>query len=272
MKKYNVRLIPPTQYAEDKHTMSDSHTELLVAAYCRVSTGDETQQSSYETQKNYYTELINHTPGWTLAGIYADEAASGTSRSKRKQFNQMIEDAGNGKIAFIITKSISRFARNTVDTLDCVRLLRQLTPPVGIYFEKENINTLDAAGELFLTILSALAQEESRSISDNIRWAIQKKFQRGEPVVNLNRFLGYDQGPDGEWIVNPAQAEIIQYIFQQFISGKSANKIAKLLPMLLGHAWVEHDSEDWDVLLECIHFCSCVLTNLKDILVCDDSH
>ena len=229
MKKYNVKLIPPTQCTADKHATSDNHTALQVAAYCRVSTGDETQQSSYVTQKNYYSELINNTSGWTLAGIYADEASSGTSRVKRKQFNQMIEDAKDGKIDFIITKSISRFARNTVDTLDCVRLLRQLTPPVGIYFEKENINTLDAAGELFLTILSALAQEESRSISDNIRWAIQKKFQRGEPIINLNRFLGYDQGPDGEWVINPAQAEIIQYIFQQFISGKSANKIAKEL-------------------------------------------
>lgn len=229
MKEYNVKLIPPTRCTTDKHAPSDDHPLLQVAAYCRVSTGDENQQSSYETQKSYYTELINNTPRWTLAGIYADEAISGTSRAKRKQFNQMIEDSKSGKIDFIITKSISRFARNTVDTLDCVRLLRQLTPPVGIYFEKENINTLDATGELFLTILSALAQEESRSISDNIRWAIQKKFQRGEPIINLNRFLGYDQGPDGEWLINPAQAEIIQYIFQQFISGKSANKIAKEL-------------------------------------------
>lgn len=150
-----------------------------MAAYCRVSTGDESQQTSYTTQRRFYTELIDGKPGWTLAGIYADEAISGTSRVKRKQFNIMMEDALAGRIDYIVTKSISRFARNTVDTLNCVRQLRQLSPPVGIYFEKENIDTLDATGELILTILSALAQDESRSISDNIRWSIQKKFQRG---------------------------------------------------------------------------------------------
>ena len=149
-----------------------------MAAYCRVSTGDESQQTSYTTQRKFYTELITSKPGWTLAGIYADEAISGTSRAKRKQFNIMMEDAMAGRIDYIVTKSISRFARNTVDTLNCVRQLRQLSPPVGIYFEKENIDTLDATGELILTILSALAQDESRSISDNIRWSIQKKFQR----------------------------------------------------------------------------------------------
>lgn len=122
-------------------------------------------------------------------GIYADEAISGTSRAKRKDFNRMMEDANNGRMDYIVTKFISRFARNTVDTLNCVRQLRQLNPPVGIYFEKENIDTLDAAGELILTILSALAQDESRSIS---RWSIQKKFQRGEEMVDLKRILGYD--------------------------------------------------------------------------------
>ena len=183
-----VNVIPATKRSVESGGQIKKQRSLRVAAYCRVSTGDESQQTSYTTQRKFYTELITGKPGWTLAGIYADEAISGTSRAKRKQFNIMMEDAMAGRIDYIVTKSISRFARNTVDTLNCVRQLRQLSPPVGIYFEKENIDTLDATGELILTILSALAQDESRSISDNIRWSIQKKFQRGEAIVNLDRF------------------------------------------------------------------------------------
>jgi len=133
-----------------------------------------------------------------------------------------------GKIDYIMTKSISRFARNTVDTLNCVRQLRQLSPPVGILFEKENIDTLDAAGELILTILSALAQDESRSLSDNIRWTFQKNFQSGKPQINLERMLGYDKGENGEWVVNEEQAKVVRFFFQKYVSGYSALSIAKM--------------------------------------------
>jgi DNA invertase Pin-like site-specific DNA recombinase len=199
---------------------------IRVAAYCRVSTGDESQQTSYTNQKAFYTGLIQEKKGWKFAGIYTDEAISGTSRMHRDGFNQMMEDARKGSMDYIITKSISRFSRNTVDTLNCVRELRQQNPPVGIYFEKENIDTLDASGELILTILSALAQDESRSISENIRWTFQKKFQVGIPQINLKRMLGYDKAENGSWVIHPAQAEIVRYIFNNYIEGKSANKIA----------------------------------------------
>ena len=229
LRKPEINVIPATVRSVENGGQIKKQKFLRVAAYCRVSTGDESQQTSYTTQKRFYTQMITSKPGWTLAGIYADEAISGTSRAKRKQFNEMMKDALNGKMDYIVTKSISRFARNTIDTLDCVRQLRQLNPPVGIYFEKENIDTLDATGELILTILSALAQDESRSISDNIRWSIQRKFQRGEPMVDLSRMLGYDKGPDGEWVINQDQAEIVRYIFDRFVCGTSSNAIANEL-------------------------------------------
>ncbi len=224
----NVVIIPATRPCPAETKMRH-RGKLRVAAYCRVSTGDESQQSSYTMQKSFYTDMIKARKGWKLAGIYADEAISGTSRAKRREFNRMIEDAMSGKFDYIITKSISRFARNTVDTLGCVRQLRQQDPPIGIFFEKENIDTLDAAGELILTILSALAQDESRSISENIRWTFQKNFQNGKPQINLNRMLGYDKSKNGEWIINCEQAEIVRYIFNSFARGKTANCIARSL-------------------------------------------
>lgn len=228
-KKPKVHVIPATVRSVENGGQIKKEQKLRVAAYCRVSTGDESQQTSYTTQKAFYTQMITNRQGWVLAGIYADEAISGTSRTKRKQFNEMIQDAIHGQMDYIVTKSISRFARNTIDTLECVRQLRQLNPPVGIYFEKENIDTLDATGELILTILSALAQDESRSISDNIRWAIQRKFQNGEAMVDLKRMLGYDKDIDGKWLINQEQAEIVKYIYDRFVCGISANSIAREL-------------------------------------------
>ena len=192
---------------------------LRVAAYCRVSTDSAEQKTSYRTQKAFYTDMIQRHPGWTFAGIYADEGITGTSRLHRDEFNQMLEDARHGKIDLIVTKSISRFARNTVDTLDCARQLKQLTPPVGIFFEKENINTLDSTSEVILTIYSALAQEESHSISDNIHWSYQKRFQEGKPMVHLSRMIGYDKGENGEWIINEEQAEPVRYLFRRYACG-----------------------------------------------------
>ena len=209
-------------------------SNIRVAAYCRVSTGDESQHSSYTNQKAFYSALIQDRPGWKFAGIYADEGISGTTTAHREEFKRMLQDAREGKIDYIVTKSISRFARNTVTTLNCARELRSQTPPVGIYFEKENIDTLDAAGELILTIMSALAQDESRSISENIRWGIQKKFQAGIPLINLDRMLGYEKGEDGKWLINDTQAAVIRYIFRRFVSGASANQIAREIN---GYGW-----------------------------------
>ena len=211
----NVSIIPATKRSVQNGGQLKMQNNIRVAAYCRVSTGDESQQTSYTTQKAFYTSFITSKPGWRFAGIYADEALSGTSRAHRVEFNRMMDDAKAGRIDYIVSKSISRFARNTVDTLTCIRELRQLNPPVGVFFEKENIDTLDATGELILTILSALAQDESRSISDNIRWALQRKFQRGSPQINLKRMIGYDMGPDGEWIINSDQAATVRYIFER---------------------------------------------------------
>lgn len=225
----NVSVIPATKRSVRNNAQLKKQTGIRVAAYCRVSTGDESQQSSYTNQKAFYSGLIHTKPGWIFAGIYADEGISGTSTFHRDGFNQMIADAKAGKIDYIVTKSISRFARNTVTTLSCARDLRQMNPPVGIYFEKENIDTLDATGELFLTIMSAMAQDESRSTSDNIRWSFQKKFQAGIPQINLKRMIGYDKGPGGEWLVNEGQAETVRYIFSSYVKGESANKIAAAL-------------------------------------------
>ena len=225
----NVSVIPATKRSVQNGGQLKKQKKVRVAAYCRVSTGDESQKSSFTEQNKFYTELIERTDGWVLAGIYADEAITGTSRVRRKDFNRMMEDALAGKIDYIVTKSISRFARNTVDTLSCIRELRNMDPPVGVYFEKEHIDTLDAKGELILKILSALAQDESRSISDNIRWSIQKRFQAGKPHINLERMIGYTKGPNGEWQIVPEQAEIVRFIFEQFLLGQSANAIAKML-------------------------------------------
>ena len=195
-----------------------------MAAYCRVSTDQEEQLLSYENQVNYYTNYISENPLYEYAGTYADEGISGTNTKKRDEFNRMIADCRAGKIDMIITKSISRFARNTLDCLNYVRELKDLG--IGIIFEKENINTLDAKGEVLLTILSSLAQDESRSISDNIRWSIQKKFQSGVPHINLKQMLGYELGANKQWVIVPEQAEIIRYIFDRFVKGQTANKIA----------------------------------------------
>lgn len=238
----SVAVIPATRRSVLGGGVLKEQKNIRVAAYCRVSTGDESQQTSYTNQKAFYTGLIREREGWELAGIYADEAISGTSRSRRGEFNRMMEDAKAGHLDYIVTKSISRFARNTVDTLNCVRELRQQNPPVGIYFEKENIDTLDAAGELILTILSALAQDESRSISDNIRWTFQKNFQAGIPLINLKRMIGYDQGADGAWVINPQQARTVQYIFQKFSDGQSANRTAGELN---ARGWLTVNGKMW---------------------------
>lgn len=197
---------------------------MRVAAYCRVSTNNEDQLLSFDNQVQHYTEYIANKPNYTLAGIYADEGISGVNTSKREQFKKMIKDCEDGKIDMVVTKSISRFARNTQDCLQYSRKLKNLG--IGIFFEKENINTLDAAGELLFTIMSSLAQEESRSISENCRWGIRTKFKQGVMHLNANHFLGYDKDADGNLVINEAQAAIVRRVFDEFMNGLNPETIA----------------------------------------------
>jgi len=162
-----------------------------------------------------------------MAGIFADEGLSGTNTKKREQFNKMIEDCKAGKIDMIITKSISRFARNTLDCLNFVRMLKDLG--IGVIFEKENINTLDSKGEVLLSILSSLAQDESRSISENSTWGIRRRFEQGKVAVNHTKFMGYDKDDEGNLIINETQAKIVRRIYEDYLNGKGPNKIAREL-------------------------------------------
>lgn len=195
-----------------------------VAAYARVSTNKESQQTSYEAQVQYYTDYIKKQADWSFAGMYAEEGVTGTSTRKRVEFQKMIEDAVAGNIDLIITKSVSRFARNTVDSLTAIRQLKE--HGVECYFEKENIWTFDTKGELLITIMSSLAQEESRSISENTRWGMRKAFQNGKVFVPFRHFLGYDRGANGELQVNLEQAKTVQMIYQMFLDGYSFYGIA----------------------------------------------
>ena len=205
------------------------HQKKRVCAYCRVSTDESEQLSSYRLQKDYYTQFIQNHPHWKLAGIYSDYARSGTSVKKRTEFQQMIQDCREGKIDLIITKSISRFARNTLDCLNFVRLLKSLSPPVAIYFERENINTLDTKSELLLTILSCIAQDEARNISENMKWSIQKKYQSQQARCPANYLLGYEKDGDGKLKINEEEAVIVRRIFQEYLNGKGVRIIAEEL-------------------------------------------
>ena len=197
-----------------------------VAAYARVSTDLAEQLTSYEAQIRYYTEYIKSRPEWKFVKVYTDEGISGTSISRRDGFLEMMNDALSGKIDLILTKSVSRFARNTVDSLTCVRELK--ANGVEIYFEKENIWTFDSKGELLITIMSSLAQEESRSISENVKWGIRKRFQEGKPRFPYAS-LGYRKGADGNPEIVEEEAEIVRYIFSEFLLGRSISSIAKSL-------------------------------------------
>lgn len=198
-----------------------------VAAYARVSTDHEEQLTSYEAQVDYYTNYIQGRDDWEFAGVYTDEGITGTNTKKREGFKSMVADALAGKIDLIITKSVSRFARNTVDSLTTIRSLKERN--VECYFEKENIWTFDGKGELLLTIMSSLAQEESRSISENCTWGQRKRFADGKVTVPFKRFLGYDMGPDHNLVVNPEQAKLVKRIYGMFLQGQSPFQIARTL-------------------------------------------
>ncbi|MEF9623368.1 recombinase family protein [Streptococcus dysgalactiae] len=203
---------------------------LRVGAYCRVSTDSEEQLNSYNSQVEHYRNMVEANPQWSLVDIYADEGISGTKTDKRAEFQRMINDAVDGKIDLIITKSISRFARNTLDTLKYVRLLKDYN--VAILFEKENINTLTMNGEMLLTILSSLAQQESESISTNVKMGLKMKMKRGE-LIGFNGCLGYDYDTVNKVItVNKEEAKIVRYIFKRYIEGVGCFVIAKELTQL----------------------------------------
>lgn len=202
----------------------DAPVKRKVAAYARVSTDSEEQLTSYAAQISYYTEYIKGREDWEFVGVYTDEGISGCSTKRREGFQRMISDAMAGKIDLIITKSVSRFARNTVDSLTTIRLLKENN--VECYFEKENIWTFDGKGELLLTIMSSISQEEARSISENVTWGHRKRFADGKVSVAYSRFLGYDKGPDGKMVVNPEQAEIVKLIYRLFLEGMTPHTIA----------------------------------------------
>jgi len=197
-----------------------------VAGYARVSTDKDEQFSSYEAQVDYYTKYIQANPEWEFVKVYTDEGISATSTKRRDGFNEMINDALNGKIDLIVTKSVSRFARNTVDSLTTIRKLKEKM--VEVYFEKENIWTFESKGELLLTIMSSIAQEESRSISENITWGKRKSASDGKVSLAYKYFLGYDKGPNG-LVINEEQAVIVRRIYRDFIAGKTTWTIAEEL-------------------------------------------
>ena len=196
---------------------------LRVAPYCRVSTDKEEQLSSYEAQIEYYTDKINSNPDWTMVRLYADEGITGTSAKKRKDFLKMVRDCQRGKIDLVITKSVSRFCRNTLDGLNYVRRLKGYG--VGVYFEKENVNTLYMDNEMILTFMMSQAQAESESLSGNVKWGHRKNFQDGKVYYNYKGFLGYRKGPDGQPEIDPEQAAVVRRIFSRYLLGHSVRQI-----------------------------------------------
>jgi site-specific DNA recombinase len=225
-KARSVTVIQPT-VAHVSLNVPDVKAKKRVAAYARVSTENEEQLSSYEAQVDYYTRHIQSNADWEFAGIYTDEGISATNTKKREGFKRMIVDALDGKIDLILTKSVSRFARNTVDTLITVRQLKE--KGVEVYFEKENIYTLDSKGELLITIMSSLAQEESRSISENVTWGQRKRFADGKVSLPYKRFLGYEKGANGSPQIVEEQAKVVRLIYKMFLEGNTIPGIAQYL-------------------------------------------
>jgi DNA invertase Pin-like site-specific DNA recombinase len=212
------------------------------AAYCRVSSGSDQQMESLKAQTEYYEKYIREHSEYTFAGIYADEGISGTDIKKRDAFNQLMQDARDGHVDMIITKSLSRFGRNTLDCLNHIRDLKSLG--VDVYFEKENIHTMRSEGEMLITLISAVAQNESLTQSENVKWGIHRKYERGNiKSVPCGKFLGYDKDENGNLVINPEQAETVRRIYREFLDGYGTFQIARHLtsekiPMAYGgKAW-----------------------------------
>ena len=218
-----IQFIPASKSGNEIKAMQRPNGKLRTAAYCRVSTDTEEQLNSYAAQKAYYTQKIAENPEWEMAGIFADEGISGTSMKKRKEFNRMIAACKRGRIDLILTKSLSRFARNTVDCLDTVRKLK--ANGIGVIFEKENINTLTQSSEFMITLFSGFAQAESESLSKNVSWGKQKSMEAGKVVFQFAKLLGYRKGADGQPEVVPEEAETTRRIYRRYLEGASLQNI-----------------------------------------------
>ncbi len=226
-----VRIIEPVKPPAPKRKR--------VCAYARVSSASQAQGESLENQTTYYQNLIAANPEYEYVGVFADYGITGT-KDERPEFQKMLALAKAGEIDLILTKSISRFARNTLLVLEAVRELKELG--VEIIFEKDNISSFTGDGELMLTVLAAFAQEESKNASENVKWRYRRKFEQGEPVINTTRFLGYDKNEQGELVINPREAKVVERIFTDYISGKGSFVIAKELntegvPTIAGGRW-----------------------------------
>lgn len=216
-----VEMIPATRNFLEK----DRKVIKNVGAYCRVSTDTEEQQGSYNSQVNYYTEKIKSTPGWRFVKVYGDEGISGTNADNRPGFQEMMQDCENGKLDLIITKSISRFSRNVTVTLEVARKLRD--KDIGIFFEKENLNTLHYTSESLLAIFSSLAQAESESMSENIKMGREFKYKNGECCYNMGKVFGFNQDSDGIVTINEEQAVVVKHMYEGYLNGMSIGGIIK---------------------------------------------
>lgn len=222
--KRNVEFIPATITTSDA-----DKPKLRVAAYCRVSTLEDAQAGSFELQKQHFRQMIEANDQWEEVGIYADEGKSGTNMKKRPEFQRMIQDCRDGKIDLILTKSVSRFARNTMDCLRVVRELKALSPPVGVYFEDVSLNTVEAKNEFTLGVMSLVAQGESEAKSAAITWSIIERFKNGIPIISTTYLLGYDKDSYGKLVIVEEEAEVIRYIYSSYLSGLSVREIAENL-------------------------------------------
>lgn len=220
-----VQIIPAKRDLEAE----DPNKKLRVCAYCRVSTDEDSQGTSYELQVQHYKQFIQSHEKWEFAGVYADEGISGTSVEHRAQFREMIEDCKQGKIDLIVTKQVSRFARNVLDTLSYIRLLKSLEKPVGVFFETEGLNTLDGTSDMIITVLSLVAQSESEQKSNSIKWAYRRRWSKGVGILPNWALLGYGTDEENNWIINEDEAYIVRAIYELYLDGYSSSQIAEEL-------------------------------------------
>lgn len=217
-----VRIIPAAVNIQEE--IKNAYRQTRVAAYCRVSTKQEDQLNSYEVQRRAYTDKINGEHGWTMVGIYADKGITGTSTRKRDEFNKLMRHCRQGKVDMIITKSVARFARNTVDCLKYTRMLKDLG--VDVFFEEQGIHSTQPGAEFYITIYGSIAQSESENISANVKWGKAQSAKEGNVPFHYKNFLGYRKGEDGKPEIDPEQAEIVRRIYERFLAGDSLATIA----------------------------------------------
>ncbi len=215
-----VREIVPTVIKQQK--ASEAYRQKRVVAYCRVSTNEEEQINSYNAQLAYYTEYIRGNADWHYAGIYADKGITGTSIKHRDEFNKMIRQCKRGKVDMIITKSVSRFARNTVDCLKHTRMLKELG--VDVYFEEQGIHSTQPGAEFYITIYGSIAQSESENISENVKWGKAQAAREGKVVFNYKSFLGYEKGTDGNPVIVEEEAKTVRFIYERFLAGDMSSR------------------------------------------------